>query len=148
MTRVAFVCPQRRHAPASPLLLPPCVSADRLPRRGGRRDVHRHLFKKSSDNPELSVTTPLVVEIILVLVEIARRLCYHLLGFEVGSETLHLAPSAGLKPVRASGTADDKKSRPHLSRGFYERAHVPHVHRARVGEILRPRALGSIRDSL
>ena len=39
--------------------------------------------RPDSKSNEFSVTTPLVVEIISILVEIARRLCYHLLGFEV-----------------------------------------------------------------
>ena len=33
------------------------------------------------------------------------------------------------RPRESSGTTDDKKGRPHLTRGSYERAHVPRVQR-------------------
>ena len=39
--------------------------------------------RPESKSDEFSLTTPLIVEIISILVEISRRLSYRLLGFEV-----------------------------------------------------------------
>ena len=51
--------------------------------------------RPESKSDEFSVTTPLVVEITSFLVEIARRLSYHLLGFEVECDDGIRSPRPG-----------------------------------------------------
>ena len=136
----------RSRSTSSDLPRPTAISGrSPTPRFALNSDQIRYPWRPSAGNRRtLAGASPVPSELARstrdAYVGVLRRIRLPLPSYRVGCRCSSLRrtepkrriwPHLPASPVRASGTADDKKRRPHLSRGFYERARVPHVRRNR-----------------